>query len=70
MASVLDSVAGETKGRAVVGLVMVSDTHLTQAFGINKIPAVFIVRNAEIVASFVGVMPKTEIHRILKEKGA
>jgi thioredoxin 1 len=70
MASVLESVAGETKGRAVIGLVMVSDGHLVQAFGIDKIPAVFIVRNAEIVDSFVGVRPKAEIHKILKEKGA
>ncbi len=70
MASVLENVAQETRGRAVIGLVMVTDSQLTQAFAIQKIPAVFVVRNAAIVSSFVGVMPKASIHKILKEKGA
>jgi thioredoxin 1 len=70
MASVLSEVAGETRGRAVVGLVMVSERELVSAFGIRKIPTIFVVRNAEITASFVGVVPKAQIHKILNDSGA
>ncbi len=66
----MENVAQETKGRAVIGLVMVTDNHLARVFGIEKIPTVFVVRNADIVASFVGVMPKAEIHKILKQNGS
>ena len=66
MASVLAEVAGETKGRAIVGLVMVSDRELVRTFGIRRIPTVFVVRNAEITASFVGVVPKSKIAQLLK----
>ncbi|HMK36201.1 MAG TPA: thioredoxin family protein [Desulfomonilaceae bacterium] len=66
MASVLKEVADETKGKAIVGLVMVSDRELVQAFGIKKIPTVFVMRNAEVTASFVGVLPKAQIQKLLK----
>ncbi len=66
MASVLNEVAGETKGRAVVGLVMVADRELVRTFGIRKIPAIFVMRNAEITASFVGIVPKKAIEQVLK----
>ncbi len=66
MASVLNEVAGETKGRALVGLVMVADRELVRAFGIRKIPAIFVMRNAEITASFVGTIPKKTLEQILK----
>jgi thioredoxin 1 len=65
MESVLNEVARETKGKAVVGLVMTSDRELVRAFGIRKIPTIFIVRNAQITASFVGVLPKAQVHRLL-----
>ncbi len=70
MASVLSEVAGETRGKAVVGLVMVSERELVSAFGIRKIPTIFVVRNAEVTASFVGVLPKAQIHKILNDSGA
>jgi len=66
MASVLNEVAGETKGRAVVGLVMVTDRELVRAFGIRKIPAIFVVRNAQVTASFVGFVPKAKIEQALR----
>jgi thioredoxin 1 len=66
MASVLNEVAGETKGRAVVGLVMVSDRELARMFGIRKIPTIYVVRNAEITASFVGIVPKGQIQQLLR----
>ncbi len=70
MASVLGEMAGETKGRAVIGLVMVSERDLTRAFEITKIPTIFVVRNAQVVASFVGLVPKGQLEKVLKENGA
>ncbi|MEW6530849.1 MAG: thioredoxin family protein [Thermodesulfobacteriota bacterium] len=66
MASVLKEVAGETKGRAVIGLVMVSDRELVRTFAVSGIPAIFVVRNAEVTASFVGVVPKSQIEQALR----
>ncbi len=70
MASVLSEVAGETQGKAVIGLVTVSDRELVSAFGIRRIPTIFVVRNAEITASLVGVVPKAQIYKILSNSGA
>jgi thioredoxin 1 len=66
MASVLNEVAGETKGRAIVGLVMVTDRELARMFGIRKIPTIFVMRNAVVTASFVGVVPKKAIEQVLR----
>ncbi len=66
MESVLNEVAKETKGRAVVGLVMITDRELVRTFGIRKIPTIFIVRNAQITASFVGMIPKAKIVQLLR----
>ena len=66
MESVLSEVARETKGKAIIGLVMTTDRELVRAFGIRKIPAIFVVRDAEITASFVGLVPKTAIEQVLR----
>lgn len=66
MVSVLNEVAGETKGRAIIGLVMATDRELVRTFGIRKIPAIFVVRNAEITASFIGLVPKKAIEQALR----
>ena len=66
MVSVLNEVAGETKGRAIVGLVSATDRELVRTFGIRKIPTIFVVRNAEITASFIGLVPKKTIEQALR----
>ncbi len=66
MESVLNEVARETKGRAVIGLVMITDRELVRTFGIRKIPTIFVVRNSQITASFVGVVPKAQIQQALR----
>jgi thioredoxin 1 len=66
MASVLSQLAGETKGKAVIGLVMTTDVNLARTFGVNRIPTIFVVRNAEIKASFVGIVPKAKLEEILR----
>jgi thioredoxin 1 len=70
MASVLDELAVETKGRVVVGLILVNERELMRAFEITKIPATFLIRNAQVKASFVGALPKAQVHKILKDNGA
>jgi thioredoxin 1 len=70
MASVLTEVAAETKGKAIVGLIMVSERQLVSAFGIRRIPTIFVVKNAEVTGSFVGFVPKAQIQKILKDSGA
>ncbi len=66
MASVLTQLAGETKGKAIIGLVMATDRDLARTFGVSKIPTIFVVRNAEIKASFVGIVPKATLEQILR----
>jgi len=46
---------------------MVNDQELVRTFGITKIPTVFVVRNAQVTATFVGIVPKAEIKRLLTE---
>jgi thioredoxin-like negative regulator of GroEL len=70
MASVLSEVAAETRGRAIVGLIMISERDLAAAFRIRSIPTIFVVKNAEIIATFVGFVPKTHIQKTLRDAGA
>jgi thioredoxin 1 len=70
MASVLREVAKETKGKAVIGIVMTTDRKLVQAFGIRGVPTTYVVRNGEIVESFVGVTPKRRIMKLLDQHGS
>jgi thioredoxin-like negative regulator of GroEL len=66
MASVLNDLAGATKGRAIIGLVSAKDLGLVRTFGIRKIPAIFVVRNAAITASFIGLVPRKTIEQALQ----
>jgi thioredoxin 1 len=66
MASVLNEVAGETKGQAIVGLISTTDRELTRMFGIRKIPTIFVVRNKQVTASFIGLVPKKTIEEALR----
>jgi thioredoxin-like negative regulator of GroEL len=47
-------------------MVMISDRELVRTLGIKKIPTIFVLRNAEVTASFVGVVPKETLHKLLK----
>ncbi len=45
---------------------MVNDRDLVRMFGIKKIPTIFVLRNAQVTASFVGIVSKAQIERLLK----
>ncbi len=66
MASVLNEIAPETKGRAIVGLVSTADIALARTFGIKKIPTIFVLRDTEITSSFIGLVPKKTIEQALR----
>ena len=59
---ILDELATELEGRAVVGKVNIdsnSDTPLT--YGIRSIPTLLIFKNGEIVDKLVGAVPKSQL---------
>lgn len=66
MASVLSEIARETEGRAIIGLVPIHDRELVRIFGIKRIPTIIVIRDTQLTASFVGIVPKAQIERLLK----
>ncbi len=65
----MTEVARETKDKAVIGLVMVSDRELVRTFNIRRIPEIYIVRNNQISAKYTGVVPREKIMQELKRLG-
>lgn len=62
---VVEELAGEYEGKAVIGKVNVDENPNTSAkFGIRSIPTLLILKNGEIVDKQVGAVPKT----VLAEK--
>jgi thioredoxin len=66
----LEKVARDFKGRAVVGKVDTDKNMVSRRFGVNKIPAVFIIRHGEVKDLFYGVVPEEMLVKALKEFGA
>ncbi|WP_143962314.1 thioredoxin [Litoribacter populi] len=57
---VVEEIAGEYEGKAVVGKVDVdSNPAVAQKFGIRSIPTLLFFKNGEIVDKQVGAVPKT-----------
>lgn len=62
---VVEELAGEYEGKAVIGKVNVDENPNTSAkFGIRSIPTLLILKNGEIVDKQVGAVPKA----VLAEK--
>jgi len=66
---VLEEVAKDLSGRAVVGKLDTDKNLIARRFGISRIPALFIIRDGEIKDSFFGVVPKETIVKALKDYG-
>lgn len=66
MTPVLAELANDYAGRAVIAKVNV-DEHpgLAASFGVMSIPALFLLRDGEVVAQFVGVQSKAVLARAL-----
>lgn len=67
---IIEEVARELSGRAIVGKVDTDKNLIGRRFGITKIPAIFIIRDGEIKNAFYGVVPKETILKALSEFGA
>ncbi|HMK35621.1 MAG TPA: thioredoxin domain-containing protein [Desulfomonilaceae bacterium] len=67
---ILEEVAKDLKGRAIVGKVNTDKNLIGRKFGVSKIPALFIIRDGEIKNAFYGVVPKDTIIKALQEYGA
>jgi thioredoxin 1 len=67
---VLNEVAKDLKGRAIIGKVDTDRNLIGRKFGVTKIPAVYIIKDGEIKSVFHGVVPKETIIKALQENGA
>lgn len=65
----MKELAGDMKGRAIIGLVRESERELFKAFGVKGIPAIFVMRNAEVRHSFLGTQNKDFLAKVLKDAG-
>ncbi len=63
---VIEELAGEYAGKVKVGKVNVDDNQaLAGQFGIRGIPTVMLFKGGQMVNSFVGVQPKSELSNAL-----
>ena len=58
LAPVLEELSGETDGVDFFNVDVDSNMELAQEFKISSIPAIFVLKKGEVVASEVGFMPK------------
>jgi thioredoxin 1 len=64
---VLDQVAAEIGDDAVIAKVNIDEEQdLAVKFGVRSIPAMFILKDGEVVESFVGVKDKSTLINALK----
>lgn len=68
LAPVLDEIASETAGQAVVTKVNVDEAgNLAQKYGIRGIPTLIFFKGGEVKGTLVGNQPKSEILKNLKD---
>jgi len=70
MDPVLEEVAKDLNGKAVIGKLNTDKNLVARRFGITKIPAIFIIKDGEVKDSFYGVVPKAALVKALTDFGA
>ncbi len=66
LSPLVDEVAAETAGKAVVGKVNVDEQpELAQKFGVMSIPTLLVFNKGEVVQTSVGAVPKAKILALL-----
>jgi thioredoxin 1 len=59
---VVEELAGDFEGKAVIGKINVDDNPAISArFGIRSIPTLLVFKNGEIVDKQIGAVPKTAL---------
>lgn len=67
LAPILDQVAAEMGDAAVIAKINVEEEQaLAAKFGVRSIPAIFILKDGEVVKDFVGVKDKSTLVNALK----
>ncbi|NTW50979.1 MAG: thioredoxin [Chlorobiaceae bacterium] len=65
---VIEELAGEYEGKAIVAKLNVDDNPNTAAqYGIRSIPTMLIIKNGQVVDQMVGAMPKNMIAKKIDE---
>ena len=65
---VIDELAGEYEGRAVIAKVNVDENpSIAGKYGIRSIPTMLIIKGGKVVDQMVGAMPKTAIAKKIDE---
>lgn len=66
LSQVMESAAAELEEKVKIGKINVDDERmLAQKFGISSIPALFIVKDGEVVDSTVGYMEKEQLFEFI-----
>ncbi len=67
MDSVLEQLAADMAGKAVIGIVPQSEHELFRTYGVRGIPATFILHNSQVKQSYLGFQNKELLAKSLKE---
>ena len=67
MESVLDQLATDLEGKAIIGIVPQAERKLFTTYGVKGIPATFIWYGSEVKQSYVGFRDKAFLAKALKE---
>lgn len=67
---IIEQVAADVKDKAIIGRLDTDKNLISRKLGINKIPAVWIIRDGQVKKSFFGVVPKDKILEALREQGS
>jgi thioredoxin 1 len=66
IAPVLDELAEELTGRALIGKVNVeANGDLTNRFGVSSIPTLILFKDGRVVDQLIGAAPKDQIRRMV-----
>jgi thioredoxin 1 len=65
---VIDELAGEYEGKAIIAKVNVDENPQTASqYGIRSIPTMLVIKNGQVVDQMVGAMPKNMIAKKIDE---
>ena len=68
IAPIIDQLANEYDGRAVVGKVDVDEEpELARRYGVMSIPTLVVIKNGEVVNKVIGAVPKPKLAAMLDE---
>jgi thioredoxin 1 len=68
---ILDALAKELDGKAVIGKINVEDDGcqaIAAKFGVRNIPAMFLLKDGQVVKQFVGIQDKTTLLKAINEQ--